>query len=318
MDWLGKRVFITGASGLLGSNLTEALIAEGAEVTVLIRDWVPESRLFREEISMPCNVIRGDVRDYDLLVRVLNEYDIQMVFHLAAQTQVTYAKRSPLETLDTNIMGTSAVLEAVRNCEWIEKVMIASSDKAYGNAPSPYSESTPLQGRYPYDCSKSCVDLIAQSYIETYSTKAIITRCANLFGEGDLNFERLIPGTIKSILENKPPVIRSDGSMIREFLYVKDAVDAYLKLAESDCVGAFNIGHSVQLSVLTVVNKIMRAMRFTGGINIKNTASSEILRQGLDSSKLINELGWSPRYGFDEGLKRTIDWYRSIFDEGSR
>lgn len=309
-----RRVLITGGSGLLGSHLTEELLNRGADVTLLIRDWIPESRLFREAITNPCNIVRGDVRDYDVIARILNEYDITHVFHLAAQTQVTYANRSPLETFDTNVMGTAILLEAVRNASWVQKIVVASSDKAYGNAEAPYKESTPLQGRYPYDCSKSCADLISQSFLETYSIPVVITRCANLFGEGDLNWNRLIPSTIRSIVTGEPVTLRSDGKMVREFLYVKDAVSAYLTLADSDQTGTFNIGYNQQYSVLEVVSFIASLMNYHGKVETLNSAKNEILVQGMDSSKFMNAFKFNPLYGFHEGLRKTINWYMRILE----
>ena len=232
--WKNRRVFVTGATGLLGSWLVEALVQRQAHVTCLIRDWVPGSRLIGAGFMAQVNLVHGELEDYAVLVRALNEYEIDTVFHLGAQTVVGTAARSCLSTFETNIRGTWNILEACKVCaKLVERVVVASSDKAYGSHEHlPYTEDTPLQGRFPYDVSKSCADLIALSYFHTYRLPVAVTRCGNLFGGGDLNFNRLIPGTIYAALHDQPPVIRSDGKFIRDYFYVRDAVEAYLTLAE--------------------------------------------------------------------------------------
>jgi CDP-glucose 4,6-dehydratase len=316
--WRQHNVFVTGASGLLGSWLVERLLDEGANVTCLVRDWVPRSRLVSAGLLDRTNVVRGELEDYALLVRSLNEYEIDSVFHLGAQTIVGTSARAPLSTFEANIRGTWNLLEACRtNARLIRRIVVASSDKAYGaHDHLPYTEDMPLQGRFPYDVSKSCSDLIALSYYHTYGLPLAITRCGNLFGGGDLNFNRLIPGTIRSVLQGETPVIRSDGQFVRDYFYVRDAVEAYLCLAErlpdSDCVGqAFNFATERPLSVLEVVQHILQLLGREGlEPRILNEASHEIREQYLDCSKAQRVLDWQARYGVEDALRETIEWYR--------
>lgn len=315
--WQHRSVFVTGATGLLGSWLTQELVARGAHVVCLIRDWTPRSLLIESGLIARVTTVRGELEDYPLLVRILNEYEINSVFHLGAQTIVGTANRSALSTFEANIRGTWNLLEACRNCpRLIERIIVASSDKAYGaHDQLPYTEETPLQGRFPYDVSKSCADLIALSYFHTYRTPLAITRCGNLFGGGDLNFNRLIPGTIRAALQEAPPLIRSDGTFVRDYFYVRDAVAAYLRLAErlpaEPVVGqAFNFASGSPLSVLEVVHRILdRTGKSHLQPRILNEACHEIPRQYLDSSKARRLLDWEPLYRFDEALDQTIAWY---------
>jgi CDP-glucose 4,6-dehydratase len=320
--WKNQKVFVTGASGLLGSSLVERLLAEGASVTCLVRDWVHGSKLLESDYLARCNIVHGDLIDHDVLLRAVNEYEIDSVFHLGAQTIVGTASRSPLSTFESNIRGTWNLLEACRQCPGlIERVVVASSDKAYGSHEKlPYTESTPLVGRFPYDVSKSCTDLISMSYFHTYQLPVAITRCGNLFGPGDLNFNRLIPGTIKSVLENEAPIIRSDGKFVRDYFYVTDAVDAYLRLAErlpdEEFNGQdFNFGTETPVSVLDLVNRILKLMdRSDLEPRILNQGSLEISKQYLDCSKAKERLDWQPTHSFDEGLVETIDWYENVLE----
>ena len=315
--WKNRKVFITGASGLLGSSMVEELLSKGAIVTCLVRDWVHGSKLLESDYLSRCNIVRGDLIDYDVLLRGINEYEIDTVFHLGAQTIVGTASRSPISTFEANIKGTWNLLEACRQCPTlVERVLVASSDKAYGSHNNlPYTEETPLVGRFPYDVSKSCTDLIAMSYFHTYRTPVAVTRCGNLFGAGDLNFNRLIPGTIKSAFENESPIIRSDGQFIRDYFYVADAVDAYLalaeKLPEEPFIGQdFNFGTETPLSVVELVERILTTMGKTNLVpDILNQASHEIREQYLDCTKAKRMLNWKPKRGFEEGLKQTVDWY---------
>lgn len=318
--WQDKNVFITGCTGLLGSWLTMELVKKGANVTGLIRDLVPKSNLnwlgFRNEI----NVVRGNVEDMYILERALNEYEIGIVFHLAAQTIVRIANRNPLSTFETNIKGTWNLLEACRRVPCVKSIVIASSDKAYGDQEVlPYTESAPLQGRHPYDVSKSCADLIAKAYHETYNLPVCITRSGNIYGGGDLNFNRIVPGTIRSVIRNERPIIRSDGTFIRDYFYVRDCVEAYLLLAEKmedqKIHGeAFNFSNEKQMTVLEITKKILTLMnRVDLEPQILNQVKSEIKYQYLSAEKARQMLGWKSRYTLEEGLKETIQWYQSYF-----
>ena len=284
-----------------------------------MRDWVPDSRLIEAGLLERVTTVRGELEDLTVLLRAINEYEIDTVFHLGAQTIVGTASRSPLSTFEGNIRGTWNLLEACRICpQLVQRVIVASSDKAYGEHETlPYTEAAPLIGRFPYDVSKSCADLIAFSYHATYGTPVAVTRCGNLFGPGDLNWNRLIPGSIRSALRNERPVIRSDGTFVRDYFYVRDAVDAYLVLAERmphpDITGkAFNFGMERPLAVIDVVQLLLRLMDRTQlEPLILNQANHEILRQYLDCSRAREVLGWQPTRTFEAGLSATIEWYRA-------
>src|SRR5512140_3249520 len=231
--WLDRPTFVTGGTGLVGSWLVRRLIEAGADVVCLVRDWVPQSELVRSHGIEQVKVVRGDVCDRELLERVIGEYEIDTVIHLAAQTIVTIANRNPLSTFETNVAGTWNLMEACRRSPKVRQVVVASSDKAYGDQEKlPYDESTPLQGQHPYDVSKSAADLIAHSYAKCFDTSVVITRCGNFYGGGDLNWNRIVPGTIRSVLRGQPPVIRSDGQFVRDYFYVEDGAAAYMLLAE--------------------------------------------------------------------------------------
>jgi CDP-glucose 4,6-dehydratase len=316
--WKGKTIFVTGATGLMGSWLVKALLGQGAEVVALVRDHVPRSILVREGLFKRIAIVTGHLESLPTLQRAIAEYEPHTVFHLAAQPLVQVAKRDPVGTLRANVMGTWNVLEACR-LSGKSNVVVASSDKAYGaNLNLPYLETYPLQGRYPYDVSKSCTDLITQMYSATYGIKAAIARCGNLFGGGDLNYSRTIPGVIRATIEGERFVIRSDGKFVRDFLYVKDAAECYLtlgeRLAEDASVSgeAFNFSLGLRLTVLDIVNMTLKIM---GRTNlepiIQNIATSEIREQYLDASKARERLGWSPKYGMEEALSETVAWYES-------
>ena len=320
--WRNKNVFVTGCTGLLGSWLVKDLIEEGANVTGLIRDWVPKSNLILQGFINKINTVRGDINDYFLMERVLNEYEVDTVFHLAAQTIVSIANRNPISTFETNIKGTWNILEACRRNPTVKRVIVASSDKAYGEHEIlPYTEDAPLKGSHPYDVSKSCADLLAFTYYNTYELPVCVTRCGNFYGGGDLNFNRIVPGTIRSILFNERPIIRSDGTFIRDYIYIyiRDAVNAYLFMAEKmdelDIHGeAFNFSNEIQLTVLELTNEILRIM---GRTDLKpivlNEVKGEIKHQYLSAAKTKNILGWNSIYTVEEGLKETIDWYKEFF-----
>jgi len=319
--WRDRNVFVTGSTGLLGSWLVQELIELGANTVCLVRDWVPSSRFFQESAIQKATIVRGELEDYFVLLRALNEYEIDTVFHVAAQAVVGTSSRSALSTFEANIRGTYHLLEACKNnSRLVQRVVLASSDKAYGEQEIlPYVEDAPLAGKYPYDVSKACADLLAQSYFHTYQVPIAITRCGNLFGGGDLNFNRLIPGTIRSALRNEKPVIRSNGEYIRDYFYVRDAVSAYLllaeKLLEPGVLGeAFNFGPERPLSVLEMVEMILKRL---GKSELKpiilNEKLHEIPSQYLDSGKARNILYWHPKYTLDVSLDETISWYDNHF-----
>ncbi len=316
--WKNRRVLVTGATGLLGPWLVNELIQQGASIHTIVRDLVPDSLFFQQELNKKVTVIQGDLLDYQLLLRVLNEFDIETVFHLGAQAIVGYANRSPLSTFKSNIEGTWNLLEACRLSPWVKNIVVASSDKAYGEqAQLPYKEDTPLQGKHPYDVSKSCTDLIAQSYFHTYRLPLCVTRCGNFFGGGDLHTNRIIPGTIAAILNDKQPIIRSNGLFVRDYIYVKDVVSAYLTLAQqmdrSDIVGqCFNFSTDKPFTVIEIVQEIITLMRATHlEPIIENRATNEIPAQHLCSEKARTLLSWEPTYGVTRGLQETIAWYQN-------
>lgn len=319
--WYGRSVFVTGATGLLGSWLVQELVERGAKVVCLIRDWVPRSELISSSVFERVDHVRGQLEDHLLLVRIINEYEVDSVFHLGAQTIVGTASRSPLSTFESNTRGTWNLLEACRLCpQLIERVVVASSDKAYGTQTVlPYTEEAPLLATFPYDVSKVCADLIALSYNKTFRVPVAVTRCGNLYGGGDLNFNRLIPGTIRAALHDQPPIIRSDGKFIRDYFFVKDAVHAYLTLAErlpdQRFAGqAFNFSTETPMSVIDVVLAILRVARCAHlEPRILNQAHHEIPEQYLDCRKAKHTLGWKSQFTLEAGLGQTIEWYRNYF-----
>ncbi len=316
--WKDRNVFVTGIGGFLGSWLAEALVKNGANVTGLLRDFVPSSNFLDLGMDKKVSVARGSITDYDLIERVIKEYEIKTCFHLAAVSTVPVANSAPKLTFETNVAGTWNVLEACRN-SGVEEVLIASSDKAYGIKENlPYSEEDPLTGRYTYDASKSCADLIAQSYFYTYGLNAGITRCGNFFGGGDLNFNRIVPGTIKSLIFGERPIIRSDGSFKRDYVYVKDVVSGYLRFAEllrAKSLGgnAFNLSMNKPVSVIDLVNAIIQAFGSDLKPDILNITKGEIKDQYLTSKKANEVLGWTPKYTFEQALQETAEWYKKYF-----
>ncbi len=320
----GRRVFVTGATGLLGSHLVQAAIERGAEVVCLVRDWVPRARTVEEGWLDRVTQVRGELEDPGVLVRALNEHEIDTVFHTGAQTIVGTAARAPLSTFESNVRGTWNLLEACRSMAGsVQRIVLVSSDKAYGNCDRlPYTEETPLRGRNPYDASKAAADVIAMSYFHTFGLPVSIARCANLYGPGDLNWNRLVPGTIRALLAGERPVIRSDGKFLRDWFFVKDAVDALLLLADripqEGIVGeAFNFGTERTLPVLDVVRKILLLAECPHlEPVILDQAKDEIRDQSLDCSKARERLPWKARHGLDEGLRETIAWYRARLRTG--
>ncbi len=317
MFWKDRSVFLTGGTGFLGSYLAKALVQKGANLVALIRDNVPKSNLYSTEEYKAVTFVTGDLTDLGLMERILAEYEIDTVFHVAAQAIVGVANRNPVSTFESNIRGTWSVLEACRRNPLVRRIVLASSDKAYGDQLQlPYDETMPLQGKHPYDVSKSCTDLIAQAYHNTYGLPVCITRCGNLYGGGDLNFSRIIPQTIRSILNAQQPVIRSDGTFVRDYFYVEDAVDAYILLAEKieelNLGGeAFNFGNENQFTVLEVVQKILDSMGSDFMPVILNQGSNEIKSQYLSAEKARRILNWAPNHSLDEGVKKTIRWYKN-------
>jgi len=314
--WRDRPTLVTGATGLVGSWVVKRLRELRADVVCLVRDWVPQSELVRSHQIDQVKVVRGDVRDQAMLERALGEYEIDTVLHLAAQTIVPIAARNPVSTFDSNIAGTWTLLEACRRSPLVRQVVTASSDKAYGDHDGrPYDESTPLQGRHPYDLSKACADLIAQSYASVFDLPVAITRCGNFYGGGDLNWNRIVPGTIRAVLRGDRPVIRSDGRSIRDYFYVEDGVAAYLLLAQRlhekpQLRGqAFNFSNETPVAVLDLVRRILDMMGSGLKPDVRNEARHEIAKQCLNAERARRLLGWSPSFSLDDGLRRTIDWY---------
>lgn len=318
MSWESRSVFVTGGQGFLGSWLTKALLGAGARVTALQRDKPAPTGLELQGIAGEVNIVAGDLCDRSAMDRIVVEYEVDTVFHLGAQTIVGTANRSPASTFDANIRGTWTLLEACR-VNGVERVVVASSDKAYGAHDSlPYREDFPLQPTFPYDVSKAATDLIARSYWHTFDLPVAVTRFANLYGGGDLNFSRLVPEAVSAAIAGRAPVIRSDGSPERDFLYVEDAAAAYMAIAEALDAGqargeAFNAGGDVPHSVLEVVSLICRLAESDVQPDIRGSGnpSGEIDRQFVDSTKIREIIGWRPEVDLEEGLRRTVEWYRA-------
>ncbi len=319
--WRDRSVLVTGGSGLLGSWLVKQLIDAGSNVVCLVRDWVPQSELVRSHRIEQVNIVRGDIVERELIERTLGEYEVEVVFHLAAQTIVGIANRNPVSTFSTNIEGTWNLLEACRRSPKVASIVVASSDKAYGDQEQlPYNESMPLQGRHPYDVSKSCADLIAQTYAASYNLPVAITRCGNFYGGGDLNWNRVVPGTIRSVIRGERPIIRSDGKFVRDYFYIEDGAAAYLLLAErlaSDSALrglAFNFSNESQVSVIEMVDLILKKMNSSLRPEVLNQASNEIRHQFLSAERARTILNWYPQFTLESGLDRTLGWYRQFLD----
>jgi CDP-glucose 4,6-dehydratase len=317
--WLDRPTFVTGGTGLVGGWLVRRLVEAGANVVCLVRDWVPQSMLIADGMLKRVSMVRGELQDYETIERALNEYEIDTVIHLGAQALVPIANRNPLSTFDSNIRGTWTILEACRRAPTVRQIVIASSDKAYGAQEElPYTEETELNPTFPYDVSKACSDLIAQSYAITFGLPVAITRCGNFYGGGDLNWSRIVPSTIRSILRGTAPVIRSDGQYVRDYFYVEDGAAAYMLLAERLAADralagqAFNFSNEERVTVLDLVNRILALMSSGAVPEIRNEAFSEIREQTLSAQRAREALGWRPLFSLDEGLRATIDWYRNF------
>jgi len=327
MNWEGKNVLVTGATGFIGSWLTKSLVEKKANVIALIRDHVPDSPLiYMGTYPKLKAVVEGDIIDYSTVNRVFNEYDINICFHLAAQTIVGAANRSPLPTFETNIKGTWNILEVALKTKTLERIIIASTDKVYGEPVKlPITEDHPLLATYPYDASKACIEILARTYFNTYGLPIGITRCCNIYGGGDLNFSRIIPDALRSIIFNKNPIIRSDGTPVRDFIYITDVVDAYLTLAENldrkNVKGeAFNFGSNYPIKILDLVNKIIKisGKNQKPVIKGKGKLKGEISAQYLSSEKAKKILNWKPKISLEIGLKKTIKWYEDFFAKTSK
>jgi len=319
MDWQGKKIFVTGAGGFIGSWVAMELVARGADVTILLLDGKEQGHKLAG-IEGSVNAVIGDLRKNKLIENIIKKNSIETVFHLAAQPLVRLASQSPLGTFETNIMGTWNLLEACRLCETVEGIIVASSDKAYGEQKSlPYTEESPLLANYPYDASKACADILARSYAASYGLNVGVTRLANVYGRGDLNWSRIVPDSMRCVINRKRLEIRSDGTPERDYLYIKDAVSGYMLLAENlhrkDVAGrAFNFGTGKPVSVLGLYKKITEAAG-AGYMEprILGRATNEISRQYLSSSLAERVLGWKPKHTLEKGLRETYLWYRDYF-----
>jgi CDP-glucose 4,6-dehydratase len=315
-----RRVLVTGATGIVGSWLTRRLVDTGAYVVALIRDDDPRSELYRSGTAKRISIVSGALEDLATLERAINEHEVDVVFHLGAQTIVGTALRAPLATFESNVRGSYNLLEACRRFPTLIKaVVVASSDKAYGDSPVlPYVESMPPLGRHPYDVSKSCADLIAMAYAHTYEMPVAVARCGNIYGGGDLNWSRIVPGTIRSVLRRERPVLRSDGTLIRDYVFVEDVVDAYLTLATALLGGrevgeAFNFSTGSRITAMEIMRAVITELKSDLEPVIANTARAEILHQYLDSSKAAARLNWTATHNLETGLRKTVAWYRDFF-----
>ncbi len=320
--WQDRPTLVTGATGLVGGWLVKSLVEAGADVVCLVRDWIPGCELVRSGAWDKVKIVRGDIVDQSTLERALGEYEIDTVIHLAAQTIVGIANRNPVSTFEANIQGTWCLLEACRRSPKVKQIVVASSDKAYGDQEIlPYDEATPLQGQHPYDVSKSCADLLSYTYAKSYDLPVTITRCGNFYGGGDLNWNRIVPGTIRSVLRGQAPVIRSDGSFVRDYFYVEDGAAAYMLLAEQMAANpglkgeAFNFSNELQVTVLELTQKILDMMGSELKPDVRNEASNEIKHQYLSAAKARRMLDWEPLYTLDGALQKTIQWYTDFLTE---
>lgn len=321
--WNNRTAFVTGATGFVGAHIVRRLVEQKAKVICLQRDSARANSLQLFDLQDKITLLNGSIEDFSLMERILDEYEIDTVFHLAAQALVGAANRSPLSTFETNIRGTYFLLEACRQRKSVKRIVVASSDKAYGaHEILPYSENFALRGRFPYDVSKTCTDLISQSFAHSYDLPVTIVRAANIYGPGDMNTSRIIPGTIISILNNENPIIRSDGMPIRDFVHVDDVVNGYLLLAENiekSQGEAFNFGTNQPIQMLALVNLMLgmigKAEILSPKILLETKIEREIDAQYLSTGKINKLLGWSAKIDLKTGLRQTIDWYRKHLDQ---
>jgi CDP-glucose 4,6-dehydratase len=319
--WNNRTAFVTGATGFVGAHIAVKLVEAGARVVCLQRDGVRANSLDLFDLRRRVTVINGSVEDFALIERTINEYEVEAVFHLAAQAIVGAANRSPISTFETNIRGTYALLEACRLSPMVKRIVVASSDKAYGTHHDlPYTEDYPLHGLFPYDASKACTDILARSYAHSFKTPVVVSRFANIYGPGDMNLSRVVPGTIVSVLRDQSPVIRSDGTPIREFIYVDDVANGYLLLAQKidEVIGeAFNFGAGEQITMLDLVERIIKlsGKDLKPNVLLQRKIEREIDAQYLSSEKIEKRLGWQAKVGLDEGLRETMKWYREHLHE---
>ncbi len=318
-------MFVTGGHGFLGGWMLRTLAGLGSRVVYLEHESTRHTLEPSVEFAASARAVRGDTRDGATIANALAEFEIDTVFHLAAKSIVGAAKLNPVETLEVNVAGTWTILEACRRSPHVKHMVLASSDKAYGSAGEPpFTEESPLAGRFPYDASKSCVDLVGQMYATTFGLPILITRCANFFGGGDPNFNRIVPGTIRSVLSGERPVIRSDGRYVRDYLYIEDAVSAYLWAVEQlngrpELAGeAFNFSSELRVSVIDMVQQVIRLMKSDLEPFVLNNVSHEVRESYLSAEKARRVLGWKPRFSLEEGLLRTIDWYAQRFGASAR
>ncbi|MHB8573031.1 MAG: NAD-dependent epimerase/dehydratase family protein [Candidatus Dormibacteria bacterium] len=322
--WRGRPVLVTGATGLLGSWLASALVTLEADVTVFVRDPEPASELYRSGTVEQVRLFQGELEDYFAVQRAVVASSADAVFHLGAQALVPHAARMPLDTIRSNVLGTANVLEACRATDRVTRLVVASTDKVYGEQGERYTESTPLAGSHPYDASKVAADVLARSYALTYGLPVALMRCGNLYGGGDLNWSRIVPGTIRSLLRGERPVVRSDGTPVRDYLYVQDAAWGYLDLArrldDASLRGeAFNLSPESEVSVLEVVDLLRRLInRADLEPSVLGEASGEIQYQTLSSQRAREVLGWSPRWALEDALRETIAWYERYLSNPRR
>ena len=318
--WKNRNAFVTGATGFVGSHVARLLVEQGANVVCLQRDAVRNNSLDIMNLRDKVSVIDGTLEDFALMERIVNEYEVDAVFHLAAQALVGVANRSPISTFEANIRGTYSLLEACRKSETVKRVVVASSDKAYGSHDKlPYAEDYPLLGLFPYDASKACTDIIARSFAHSYKTPVVVSRFANIYGPGDMNMSRIIPGAIVSVLRDEAPIIRSDGTPIMEFIYVDDVARGYLLLAEriDEVIGeAFNFGAGDTVQMLDLVNRIisLSGRDLKPHVMLQKKIEREIDAQYLSAEKVERRLGWRAEVSLDEGLKRSMEWYQKNLD----